>query len=282
MSLDIQQYIASGIIESYVLGLSSEQETKDVEENAMQHQEVSHAIENYRNSLEKYASLQAVSPPQELKAKIWRAIQTEPTAPLEVRGESDAVAPLISPEKNRFQQTGQSLIRYFAAAATVLLLVSATLNVIYLAKYRRVRNSYDQLIVSRNDLITQNQVYQTRISQVESEAAIIHEPGIKPIVMEGVKEHPGMRATVYWNAQSKNVYLAVNRLPLPPAYMQYQLWAIVDGKPVSEGVFDLDQADHALQKMASVSNAQAFAITLEKRGGTVAPTMSNMYVMGKS
>jgi anti-sigma-K factor RskA len=33
--------------------------------------------------------------------------------------------------------------------------------------------------------------------------------------------------------------------------------------------------------LANIPNAQAFAITLEKQGGSAVPTMENMYVMGE-
>ena len=74
-------------------------------------------------------------------------------------------------------------------------------------------------------------------------------------------------ATVYWSKKSAEVYLLVNSLPKPASDQQYQLWAIVDGKPVSAGVFDMNQADSML-KMTNMPTAQAFAVTLEKAGGS--------------
>ena len=59
--------------------------------------------------------------------------------------------------------------------------------------------------------------------------------------------------------------------------MQYQLWGIVEGQPVSVGVFDLDQN---LREMLNIANASAFAITLEPTGGSETPTLDKMYVIG--
>ena len=62
---------------------------------------------------------------------------------------------------------------------------------------------------------------------------------------------------------------------------QYQLWAIVDKKPVSLGVFDKTDADSVeMKEMGSVVAPQAFAVTLEPRGGSVNPTMDEMMVIG--
>ena len=47
---------------------------------------------------------------------------------------------------------------------------------------------------------------------------------------------------------------------------------------MSAGVFDMDQAD-AMLKMTNIPNAEAFAVTLEKSGGSETP-QGAMYVLG--
>ncbi|HEY4654886.1 MAG TPA: anti-sigma factor, partial [Cyclobacteriaceae bacterium] len=59
---------------------------------------------------------------------------------------------------------------------------------------------------------------------------------------------------------------------------QYQLWGIVDGKPVDAGVFDSD-AD-GLIPMQRIRGASAFAVTIEPRGGNQQPTLSTLQVIG--
>jgi anti-sigma-K factor RskA len=67
--------------------------------------------------------------------------------------------------------------------------------------------------------------------------------------------------------------------------MQYQLWAIVDGKPFDAGLLiETKTADNKynIQKMKSFGKAEAFAITLEKKGGSATPSMDKMYVISKT
>jgi anti-sigma-K factor RskA len=45
-------------------------------------------------------------------------------------------------------------------------------------------------------------------------------------------------------------------------------------------MIDIDPFDKTLHPMKDIEDAQAFAITLEPKGGSVNPTMSEMYVMG--
>ncbi|RYZ35432.1 MAG: anti-sigma factor [Sphingobacteriales bacterium] len=85
---------------------------------------------------------------------------------------------------------------------------------------------------------------------------------------------------VYWDTRSKAVYLAMKNLPPAPKGKQYQLWAIVDGKPVDAGVYALNPQE-AMQKMKVIPKAEMFAITLEQEGGSATPTMEEMYVAGK-
>ena len=91
---------------------------------------------------------------------------------------------------------------------------------------------------------------------------------------------PASATTVYWDTSTKDVYLAVNRLPAPTSEQQYQLWAMVDGKPVDAGMFDMkDGAGN--DENEKHPKAQAFAITLEKKGGSPTPRWISYYVMGK-
>ena len=101
--------------------------------------------------------------------------------------------------------------------------------------------------------------------------------------MKGMGPSPASFATVLWDTTSKDVYLVVNNLPQPASDKQYQLWALLNGKPIDVGMIDNDVfigQKKLLLRMKNVSGAQAFAITLEKKGGSEKPTMENMYVMG--
>ena len=74
----------------------------------------------------------------------------------------------------------------------------------------------------------------------------------------------------------------VYSLPTPASDKQYQLWAIVDGKPVDAGMLDTNPATMMMHVMKPIGGQPiAFAVTLEKMGGSPGPTMSEMYLMGK-
>ncbi|MFT6883546.1 MAG: anti-sigma-K factor RskA, partial [Marinoscillum sp.] len=76
------------------------------------------------------------------------------------------------------------------------------------------------------------------------------------------------------------IYLNSANLPELSGNQQYQLWALVDGKPIDAGVFDADGGQ--FQIMKGVARADAFAVTIEQSGGADSPTLSTMQVYGET
>jgi len=270
--LDIKEYISSGIIEAYVMGLASEEETRILDCIQSNNPEVKQAILDAQNTLEDFASKQAIAPPPALKSAIWAKISEETQTTIEF--EENVVEPVTTPlYPSQSMENNKSPLKWFAIAATILLVASISLNLYF----NRTQNDFKEQLATLSTTQKNNELaYQN----LKSKWDLVNNPTIKTIPLLGVEKHPDMKAVVYFQQNSNDVYLALENLPVTPKDQQYQLWAIVDGKPVSLGVFDQDDKA-AVQKMTAVTAAQAFAITLEKRGGVDSPTMENMYVMGK-
>jgi anti-sigma-K factor RskA len=86
---------------------------------------------------------------------------------------------------------------------------------------------------------------------------------------------------LYWNPNTRKLMLADAHLPNLSPDQQYQLWALYDGKPVDAGVFDYKNNTLGFGFQKDVSNAQMFAVTVEPKGGSASPTMSNLCMMAK-
>lgn len=272
--MDSKEYISSGILESYILGHASPEEAGILECVMKNNAEVKAAYEEAQKTFELLATAQAVTPPNDLKSKIWDKIQLEQKVE-----DEKPVIPLNSVEpKLETQRIGQEIRveqnkswKNFAVAATVLFLVSVGANLYWMSSQNEMKN---ELAVLKSDKQSQNLAMQN----LEQKLKITSNPNMLKIVLAGVEKHPESNAVVYWDKTSKDVYLTANSLPKAPEGMQYQLWAIADGKPVSAGMYTDDK--DAKIALANIPSAQAFAITLEKEGGSEIPTMENMYVMG--
>jgi anti-sigma-K factor RskA len=274
--VNTQEYISSGIVESYVFGLASQEEQVEFERMCAAYPEVKAAREAFELTLEQQALNQAVEPPAYIKNKIFSAIATESVQPKTNNSPATAIP---------FQQppvVPMRWYRYVAAASVVLLLGSTALNFYFFTRYKDYSAKYDQLVANQTQMASANQTLQTKLQDYELALNMIKDPQMAVVKMPGLptSPDPASLATVYWDTRSKDVYLLVNSLPQPATDKQYQLWALVDGKPVDAGVFDVKEG-LSFVKMKNIPKAQAFAVTLEKRGGSLTPTMEAMYVLGK-
>lgn len=278
--MDTQEYISSGIIEAYVMGVATEEESRILECIQQHNQEVKQAVLDAQIALEGLVSSQAVAPPAELKHSIWSAIQQETAVDAEettrppVKSESDAdrTIPFSPDYSDRVATPSGNRFKPYAIAASVLLVISVGVGINAYRKQTQLENQLAQLK-------DENQKEQVKYAELLNKWDMSSNPDMNTIVLEGVEKHPGMKAMVYVNKVTRETYLSLENLPAAPEGHQYQLWAIVDGKPVDAGVYS-NHPETSVQKMAVIENAQAFAITLEKEGGSVNPTLEQMYVMG--
>ena len=249
--MNIQEYISGGIVESYVLGLASDEERREFEKMCEQYPEVLAARTAFELALEKQAMENAIAPPADLKNKIIDNIS--------------AAGKVVSMQSLPARKT--SWLKYVAAASIILLAGSLYYNISLYNKNKTLQGNYDNTVAKLNDMEKDMQI-------------IWQNPNIKMASLKGMEISPASYATVYWDTTSHDVYLIVNNLPVPASDKQYQLWAIFNSKPVDLGVFNIKK-ERLLIQAKNTQGAEAFAITLENKGGSPNPTMEKLYVMGK-
>lgn len=266
--MDIKEYIESGILEAYALGALSEKERTDVEAAIALNPELADELAAIEESMQRFAEAGAQEPPAFMQEKIWNAIQAQNPVP----------APKIIPLK---AGTATSTPAWQRAAMLIALVGSMVVNFIFWAQ----RNTmYEEQVAMQQRVDSLNKQQQTLALQLQHYNKVnemMADTAMQTIVMQSmVKGHP-MAATVYWSKEKGDAYLTANSLPMPPTGMQYQMWVIQDGKPVSMGTLPNEIVDNtSMQKLAmNVKAGQAFAISLEKEGGN--PTPTTVYVLGK-
>jgi hypothetical protein len=159
-----------------------------------------------------------------------------------------------------------------------LLVISCGLNIYTYYRYKELQSENRDLVLQRDRLFVDNGSMQARMQDLDSGLRAINSPGVIRISLKGVAGKEGSEAIVYWSKSTTDVYISLLHLPQAPAGKQYQLWALLDGKPIDAGVLGNCVS---ICRQKNISNAQAFAITLEKEGGSQSPTLSQLYVMGK-
>ena len=259
--MNIQEIIESGVIELYVMNALPEDEAARVEDLAVEHPEIRMEIEEVQSVLQLYSEAHAIEPNPELKDKILEKIKGQ--------GASSYQNPL--PPKTLSQVPDQPLSSrspwtWLAAVASIIAIVLFFQNM----NHKKALTD----CTAENTKLVENQKV---VAQLEHKLNILRSADTKPIEMKGLPIAPDSKVMVYWNAKEKATLLSIQKLPAPPKGKQYQLWAIVDKKPVDAGVFVYDLT--AVQPMKIFEKANTFAVTLEPEGGSRSPTMDNMYVI---
>lgn len=259
--MNTQEYIDSGILELFVLDELSYKERGEVIANANQYPIIKKEIKAIEDTLYLYSLQRAVPPPPSLEAKIMDKINSIPpsSGSLPSAGGNRWLTPLLSG------------------------LLIATIGFGGWMFFEN--NDKEEQLTA---LSTQLETQKIACAEIESDNKILEEQmrmirtaSNKVVRMKGTDKAPDAIATVYWNPDAQKTYLDVNNMPIPSEDKQYQLWAIVDGTPVDMGVFEIDLNSITLQEVPHIEGAQAFAVTLEPRGGSEVPTLDEMYVVGE-
>lgn len=249
--MDLTNYISSGILESYALGATTAQETAEVEAMVAQYPELAAELAQIQEAMEEYVLLHAQTPPAGLKEKTHEAI-------FGAAKEVPKANFTIEKNENNFTNT----FGWRAAASWALLAMSVGANIYFFNEWKSTES---KLVVaqSQNTQMAQNEVILK--ANYESKIAIMDNEAFKKITLKGTPDAPDAKASVYFNLNSKEVYLASMDMPELPTGKQYQLWAIIGGKPVDAGLISVIDSTG---KMKISPNATAFAISIENTGGS--------------
>ncbi len=250
--MDIQSFIQSGLLESYVLEQVTAEERSLVERMLTQHPEAQVELAAIEQALESYAQAMATVPPAWMKGRILDQIAqlAPPTA-----------VPLPSPTA----LPSPILPRTLQLAVLLLLLASAFLW-----------NRNNQLRTENADQLSENAAQLadcTRRSENNVRLlAMFKDTATRIIRVRDLKGSPGSMM-VYSNTELKQVVLNIKDIPTPSREgLYFQCWAIVDGKPQNMGMVQTDVVD-GWKTLKYYEHATQYAISEEdKPNGNLSPT----------
>ncbi|MDE3212504.1 MAG: anti-sigma factor [Bacteroidota bacterium] len=256
------------MLELYALGMTQGEDTRVVEDGLLAYPELRQELLAIEGALEKYAMDHSVTPSEGIKGEIFHAIFPE----------KSPVQPPVGKLPQEFVKKPLYRIPFYwkvtAAASIVLLLGSLVMTYHYYSRYRTINSAYNTAMAAMAKDQTANKAMKRDLSVMGDKNAV-------PVVLKGTPHAPEALAKIYWMKNTGEVYVDPSNLPAPPPGKQYQLWAIVDGKPENGGMIQTKDGIYHIQKMKSFGHAEAFAITMEKAGGSPTPTMDEMFVMAK-
>jgi anti-sigma-K factor RskA len=311
--LDLKQYISSGILELYAAGALSADEAREVEAMAEKHPEVKAELDAIESSLAGYAGAYSKNPRPELKKKILDKIgqmdemsnllymqNVQPGEQLkqqeqklqeeeQLREEQRQQHKQPKPPKESQPPLQQDYPRpakfnYLMAAVWAFLALNIIGNIYFYTKLNDTQKQLSGVMDENKKMKTEYEKIKNDMDKKTNDIKMVMNRQNKVVDLKGMEISPEAFATVYWNPATKQVMLNVDNLPMPPSDKQYQLWALKDGKPIDAGVFTMEQntsGGNMHMMPVHINDADAFAVTLEKKGGSPTPDLTQLYVMGK-
>lgn len=252
--MDIKAYIASGILEQYVIGALSDKEMAEVEQMMLQYDEVKKEVEAIEADYESLNNAYAV-----------KSSVTEDEILNYVRKNTG----------NSSISSENKLTKWWPLLPVLGLGILSASFYFSLDHTRHELEKLNKKYTAQKEVCTET----SRENELLKERLLfIISPESRVVLLKGTALAKNAYATVVVNKDQPNIYLASNGLPAPPTGKQYQLWALKDGTPIDMGVFDVSNS--TLIEKPGIPGAQAYAITLENEGGSPKPTLEQMYVMG--
>ena len=263
--MDVKEYIESGILELYVAGVLSEKENAQVFHMIYEHPELLNEIEN----IEKIASILTSSVAPKESVSSFKDIL------IKIIQEKETSAKVIAIDKPKV-----NWIKYSGWAASILigsLLIFTTLNNSGLTEELEAVN------MEKKQFEQKLEDAKTSLEANEQLLSAIRDKNIISVPLQGQAAAPEAYAKVYWNKNSNTIYLDVQGLPDPPKGKVYQVWSLKLNPltPTSLGTIDNFITD--TNKIFAINNpndSEAFGITLEPEGGSISPTLEQLYTLG--
>lgn len=216
------------------------------------------------------ASVEPIAPSEETRRRI-RKLAGAAIAPMAPLAPPAPIIPIQRPAKS-------STARWLPLAAAACLLIAAG----SLWRQAQMGRELDRLGAERDRLARQVAGLDQQLGLARSESqrlaeslSIIASPGSRSIQLAGLGPTPQASGHTFVSPERNEAVFYAFGLPAPERGKTYQLWWIQDGKPVSAGVFDVDERGSGSLRVANVAPAgriQAWAVTVEPEGGVPAPT----------
>lgn len=272
---NIQEYIDSGILELYVYGKLNEAEIAEVQKMAQQYDKVNEEI----YAIEQALILLSGSVAPSLSVKNYESIKNHLIGPVsfQISNEDETSNTVKEIKKNR----SKALIYIGWITAIIVTLLSFYFYDQFQKEWNLKEKSFESEKSNlKNKLIELNSLN----DEAEHLITVFRDTSNLVVPLHGQDVAPKSFAKIYWNKQTKTIYIDALGLPNPPLGMVYQVWSFKLNPltPTSLGILDTYKRDgRKFFKVNPSDNSEAFGISLEPEGGSETPTLEQLFTLGK-
>ncbi|MDD7886693.1 anti-sigma factor [Flavivirga sp. 57AJ16] len=254
MNEKITTFLNSGLLENYLIGKTTSEETEMVESYISKYPEVQNAYNTLQYNLEIVAKSNAVEAPKNILDNILEELDEKPVVNLNTRSKY------------------KSWYKFSIAASIAALIFAGTSYHFYSQKQKLSQENQvvvDEIFDLRSDIAKNNQ----KLDDVMRQLLKLNNPETEKYIITGNERAKDLKTVAYINPKEKTSMIDVVSLPQLPEEQCYQIWADLQGKMVSLGI--LNEADRKLMSIPYAENALALNITIEPKGGNKIASMEN-------
>ncbi len=246
MKEKIKIFLDSDLLEKYLLGSTSTEESLQVERYIAMHPEVREAYNELQENLETFAKMHALKTPEGLKEQILFRIKQE--------------------------KRSRSKFYKFAVAASIAALIFAGASYFFYNQNQSLQQENSMVTNKIKDLEMDMKI---QLEDIRNQYIVLNNPNTRKYNVNGNKKAEDLKAVAYINPVKKLSYINVSNLPQLPEDKCFQMWSEVNGKMVNLGVIKQFDNKEQLLALPYADNAVGY-ITIEPQGGNKTPTVKNI------
>ena len=241
----IRIFLDTDLLEKYLLGTTTTEESLQVERYIAMHPEVSKTYDELQENLEEFAKMHALKTPEGLKERIVASIRSE--------------------------RNGRKKFFHYAIAASFAAFIFAGATFFFWNQNQTLQEENSVVSIQIEDL--QKSMTQ-QMEDMRNQFIVLNNPRTRKYNVKGNKKAKELKAVAYVNPVKKLSYINVSKLPNLPEDQCFQMWAEVNGKMVNLGIIEEAQDKEKLMALPYGEDAMSY-ITIEPKGGNQSPTVEN-------
>jgi anti-sigma-K factor RskA len=246
MTDKIKQFLETDLLEKYLLGTTTNEETLKVERYIAMYPEVNETYDELQDNLAIFAKLHAMETPDGLKNKILDKVKAE-------------------------KKVHSKFYKYIAIASCAAF-IFASASFFFWEQNKTLKE--ENTIVNNKIKSIEDNIKQ-QLEDVRNQFIVLNNPKTKRYTVKGNRKAKELKAIAYINPVKKLSYINVRNIPDLPENQCFQMWAEVNGKMINIGVINEINDKNKLLALPYGENAVGY-ITIEPKGGNESPTVENI------
>jgi anti-sigma-K factor RskA len=247
METKLHTFLNSNLLNTYLVGEASFEESKEVEYFISNYPEVASAYEKLQDNLELIAKAGATDVPNDILKTILKSLdETNDTK----------VIQLVQKRKTPW---------YNIAASAAAVLFAATSFMLY-DKNQNLADENNVVIDEIYDLRSDIDKNNSKLDELSRELMKLNNPDSRKYVINGNERAKNLKTVAYINSVEKTSMIDVITLPQLPKEQHYQIWAELQDRMVNLGI--LDESNRKLKQIPYMEDALALSIKISTKGDT--------------